>query len=331
MSQLDLNKNRQKILDTWKDVVDDKTPTNWALYGYEGPTNVLKFISQGEGGIEEMKEDLNSAKIMYAFCRVLDPKTSLYKCVLINWQGEGAPIVRKGTCANHIRDVSNILKGAHVTINARNDDEVDKDIILSKVSKSSGSVYSFKERLDQSQPQEKIGTTYKRIQPNLEINSSERDKFWAAEEEKEKLRQEEERKKKEQEQKKIEDERLLRENADRLRRDSITVEEIQKIEQKTTVASADPEISKDVKIELAIPGLVTEEIENQNEQNNVEDDLGIKAEALYDYQAADDTEISFDPGDIICHIDKIDQGWWQGLSPDGTFGLFPANYVQLLP
>jgi len=55
------------------------------------------------------------------------------------------------------------------------------------------------------------GTSYKRIQPNLEINSSERDKFWAAEEEKEKLRQEEERKKKEQEQKKIENERLLRE------------------------------------------------------------------------------------------------------------------------
>lgn len=55
------------------------------------------------------------------------------------------------------------------------------------------------------------GTTYKRIQPYLEINSSERDKFWAAEEEKEKLRQEEEQKKKEQEQKNIEDERLLRE------------------------------------------------------------------------------------------------------------------------
>lgn len=55
------------------------------------------------------------------------------------------------------------------------------------------------------------GTAYKRIQPNLEINSTERDKFWAAEEEKEKLRQEEERKKKEVEQKKIENERLLRE------------------------------------------------------------------------------------------------------------------------
>jgi hypothetical protein len=43
------------------------------------------FLLIAEGGIEEMKEDLNSSKIMYAFCRVLDPKTSLYKCVLINW------------------------------------------------------------------------------------------------------------------------------------------------------------------------------------------------------------------------------------------------------
>lgn len=55
------------------------------------------------------------------------------------------------------------------------------------------------------------GTTYKRIQPNLEINPSERDKFWAAEEEKEKLRQVEEQIKKKHEQKIIEDERLLRE------------------------------------------------------------------------------------------------------------------------
>jgi hypothetical protein len=37
------------------------------------------------GGIEEMAEDLNSGKIMYAFCKVMDPKTSLPKCVLINW------------------------------------------------------------------------------------------------------------------------------------------------------------------------------------------------------------------------------------------------------
>lgn len=43
-----------------------------------------------------MTDDLNSGKIMYAFLKVDDPKTSLPKYVLINWQGEGANIVRKG-------------------------------------------------------------------------------------------------------------------------------------------------------------------------------------------------------------------------------------------
>ena len=57
---------------------------------------------------------------------------------------------------------------------------------------------------------------------------------------------------------------------------------------------------------------------------------GMKARALYDYQAADDTEITFDPGDIITHIDAIDEGWWQGLGPDGTYGLFPANHVEVI-
>lgn len=45
---------------------------------------------------------------------------------------------------------------------------------------------------------------------------------------------------------------------------------------------------------------------------------------------ADDTEISFDPGDIITNIDQIDEGWWQGFAPDGSYGMFPSNYVELI-
>ncbi|KAG8232401.1 hypothetical protein J437_LFUL013972, partial [Ladona fulva] len=143
---INLSKNRDTLLSAWKEVVDDKCKTNWALFGYEGQTNDLKVVSKGEGGIEELTDDLNSGKIMYAFCKVIDPKTSLPKCVLINWQGEGAPLVRKGTCANHVRDVARFFIGAHVTINARTEEEVDPDIIMDKVSKSTGSAYSFKDR-----------------------------------------------------------------------------------------------------------------------------------------------------------------------------------------
>uniref|UniRef100_A0A9L0SH96 Src substrate cortactin n=1 Tax=Equus caballus TaxID=9796 RepID=A0A9L0SH96_HORSE len=59
-----------------------------------------------------------------------------------------------------------------------------------------------------------------------------------------------------------------------------------------------------------------------------ENDLGITAIALYDYQAAGDDEISFDPDDIITNIEMIDDGWWRGLCK-GRYGLFPANYVEL--
>ena len=44
--------------------------------------------------------------------------------------------------------------------------------------------------------------------------------------------------------------------------------------------------------------------------------------------AEDANEISFDPDDVITNIQKIDDGWWQGVAPDGKEGLFPANYVE---
>ena len=41
-------------------------------------------------------------------------------------------------------------------------------------------------------------------------------------------------------------------------------------------------------------------------------------------------EISFDPGDIITEVDTFDEGWWKGRGPDGSYGMFPANYVELI-
>ena len=46
--------------------------------------------------------------------------------------------------------------------------------------------------------------------------------------------------------------------------------------------------------------------------------------------SANDTEITFDPHDLITGVEKVDQGWWRGYAPNGHHGLFPANYVELL-
>ncbi|KAF8783085.1 Src substrate protein p85 like protein [Argiope bruennichi] len=67
----------------------------------------------------------------------------------------------------------------------------------------------------------------------------------------------------------------------------------------------------------------------EEELYEVPENSGVSAVALYDYQAADSDEISFDPDDIITNIEMIDEGWWRG-ECRGQIGLFPSNYVQLL-
>lgn len=42
-------------------------------------------VCVSDGGLEELIEELNSGKVMYAFCRVQDPNSGLPKYVLINW------------------------------------------------------------------------------------------------------------------------------------------------------------------------------------------------------------------------------------------------------
>lgn len=413
---VDLSKYNSALKEAWRDVISEKSDTNWALFSYEGHSNVLKVVSKGDGGITELREDLNSGKIMYAFVKLNDPKTSLDKCVLINWQGDGANTVKKGLCANHLRDIEKFFTGSHFTYNARNEDEVDEDILVEKLKKL-GSEYSFKMKVEPHEPTMPVGTRYQKVNAGKEINSQERDKFWKKEEEEEKKRLDEEKKRRQQDQLRLEKEIAEREEKETKKRDQqseIRNEKIDKIkkfegdsfkhetethnvapekpvrasilkanaqnfennlsantlkvaspeptnieqalsdddgEQYATIKRSPKDINNAPKTaetptspaqsepvsEKSNPTPFVEQTVQMLEQDFVDEYIfgiakdGYKARALYDYQAADDTEISFDPGDVITNIEKVDEGWWQGLAPDGiTYGLFPANYVELL-
>ncbi|XP_057177941.1 drebrin-like a isoform X1 [Triplophysa rosa] len=221
---VNLSKNGPALTEAYNEVVNGRRNTNWVLFTYEGNSNDIRVAGKGDGGIEEMAEELNSGKIMYGFCRVTDPSSGVPKFVLINWTGEGVKDVRKGICANHVHSMGIFLRGAHVTINARSEDDVEPSAIMEKVSKGSGVNYNTHKESNQNsnyEPPGRVGSVYKKISALDEIQSIDRENFWAKAEQEEEKRRQEERRKVNEERERLEKEQVeqdAKEAAERERR-----------------------------------------------------------------------------------------------------------------
>ncbi|XP_035464099.2 drebrin-like protein B [Scophthalmus maximus] len=500
---VNLSKNGAALMAAYKEVVDGKSDTNWALFTYEGNSNDIRLVETGDGGLEEMVEELNSGKVMYAFCRVQDPNSGLPKYVLINWTGEGVKDSRKGMCANHVSSIGNFLQGAHVTINARDDEDVEPDTILAKVAKASGVNFNFHKQTEyRDAPRGPVGSVYLKVNAVEEIQRTKKDDFWGQTQrdeevrrreetgraEQERLRSESERREMEERQTR-ERERKEKERAQRMQEDKIyqrqreeeeeeREREQQRLNQQETPQKKKSGINSAASVQKAheAKSLISQrsfnprDVFKQREQSfevhdrpspaaarpgklqspflsqksferetarqpqyptppavvrassvtppspvrpdsppaaaftyvphetpettsspvhpadgeeewsdefdddadeptpepaeepaapeenlyeaagsqaSPEEDLyenverhydtveeqngeNVCAKAVYDYQAADNTEITFDPEDIITGIEMLDEGWWRGYGPDGHYGMFPANYVELL-
>ncbi|XP_062269590.1 drebrin-like a isoform X2 [Platichthys flesus] len=524
---VNLSKNGAALMAAYKEVVDGKTNTNWALFTYEGNSNEIRLAEKGDGGLEEMVEELNSGKVMYAFCRVEDPNSGLPKYVLINWTGEGVKDTRKGFCANHVSSMASFLKGAHVTINARGDDDVEPQTILAKVSTASGANFNFHQKTEyRDAPRGPVvrrqgdtcggfvhaqaemstthpllrfqGSVYRKVNAVEEIQQTKKDDFWLQTQRDAEVSRQEDSKRAEVERQRMERERMEMEVKQTREREMRSKERGQRIEQdklyqkqreeeaereqqqrpnqqeseiKRTGISAAASVQKanEAKSLISQRAFNPRDVFKQREQSfeandrsstsrpgklqspflsqksferetlrmpqfptagvktspvqspspvqpqspvqspvqpvsppaapyytshlshspvqpageeewsdEFEDDadeatpesqeylyvaaeeepavgpdqnlyenleLGhhtaeengaeangenICARAVYDYQAVDDSEITFDPDDIISGIDMVDEGWWRGYAPDGHYGMFPANYVELL-
>ncbi|GLV44065.1 cortactin [Carabus blaptoides fortunei] len=108
------------------------------------------------------------------------------------------------------------------------------------------------------------------------------------------------------------------------------VEETENIQTQSVVkeVAPPPVVVAELPANTVVEPASVEPAVEEEEPEVVLEDTGLTAIALYDYQAAADDEISFDPDDTITHVEMIDQGWWRGLCRN-QYGLFPANYVQL--
>ncbi|KAI4897905.1 hypothetical protein NFI96_023103 [Prochilodus magdalenae] len=232
---VNLSKNGASLSAAYNEVVDGVEDTNWALFTYEGNSNDIQVAGKGAGGLEEMVQEFNSGKVMYGFCKVLDPSSGVSKLVLINWTGEGVKGTRKGICANHVQSMANFLRGAHLTVNARSEDDVDPDEIMNKVSKAAGVNYSVHSENTKSsnhhEPPSSVGSVYQKISAADEIKDIDKESFWAQAEREEKKRRLQERKKAEQERQRLENEIKKKEARDSAERERQQRERHKQIEQ----------------------------------------------------------------------------------------------------
>ena len=58
---------------------------------------------------------------------------------------------------------------------------------------------------------------------------------------------------------------------------------------------------------------------------------GKRALIQYDYEKAEDNELELREGEYVTNIEMVDEDWWMGQNSQGETGLFPSNYVELVP
>eukprot|EP00106_Octopus_bimaculoides_P009468 XP_014776910.1 PREDICTED: drebrin-like protein A [Octopus bimaculoides] len=450
---IDLSTNRDSLLEAYKDVANDKTNTNWALFGYVGTSDVLKVVERGSDGIEELVDEVNSSKVQYAYCRVKDPNTDLPKYVLINWSS----VYQKTYAKKDINTKKRDEFWAKTEEEEKKRQQEDRDRLVKEKDKLEQD-RKKREEQETAEREKKIREKMKVInqqkvyesKTKTTANKQEEKENWAKvqaeckkDEEERRMRSESLRKERVAEAQnvvsnKTQSKRALFEQRSREveydpapgppRRQSldhyvdgyneptspepisptgpppqvppslqssrhdgyevpVSRRHLQQEQQQhhtpsvplpqpvapavqMRAISPQPEPA-DTAINLlrdSLPRRQTDDDDDDDDDDEDEDDdmeydamtikrkvpvakevpepepeqpaeteeefppkdKGMCVRALYDYQAADDTEISFDPDDVITNVEQFDEGWWNGISPSGEYGMFPANYVEVI-
>ncbi|KAF2099438.1 hypothetical protein NA57DRAFT_37617 [Rhizodiscina lignyota] len=163
MATLNLSTNGPSITNSYQKIVNSPPPSGpqtssatygqWAVYSVQAPLvsafqndsgkeSVLKVQTTGEGELADLVEEFSDGRIQFGFVKVKDPNTTLPKCVLVAWCGQGVPERTKGYFTSHLAAVSRLLHGYHVQVTARSDADLTPENIVQKVADSSGSKYS---------------------------------------------------------------------------------------------------------------------------------------------------------------------------------------------
>uniref|UniRef100_A0AAF5D0N5 SH3 domain-containing protein n=1 Tax=Strongyloides stercoralis TaxID=6248 RepID=A0AAF5D0N5_STRER len=365
---VNLTKHEKVLNEAFERIANSSTGDEWMLLDYEGQSNIIKLSDRGSDGLEELGIKSSATKqpkvvmihwqgegvsskriydtaghpeairhyfrhihtIIHARDEVDLEKDSILK--VLNKLGgfkedkniQGSSIVP----SEKVTSVYQPIKPSRdININERNNfwKKMKEEEEKSKEETQKHNIITPTIKNNNYEKSEKISSVYKKIEPSKDINLKERNEYWKKLNEEENVNMNENS---------IKVENNLIKN-----RKNMFEEKFKSIE-KETIKMPSSEIKEYNENNSIVPS-ISSEINNktpdtssikeiEEKVSNTKLSSSASAVALWDYTAQDDTEISFNPNDIIYEIDQFDEGWWRGRAPDGSYGMFPANYVQLL-
>ncbi|KAJ8394452.1 hypothetical protein AAFF_G00046630 [Aldrovandia affinis] len=219
---VNLSKNRLAILTAYQDVIDEASSTDWAVYTYEDSSDDLNLACSGGGGLAEITTTFDSGHIMYGFCRLKEPSSTLPHYILINWVGEDVPDARKCTCASHVATIAEFFQGVDVVVNASSLEDIDPVAIGQRLTNGTAPVASPVLRRLQTRDEEDmetVGTSYQKTNAEMELKTLNREQFWEKAKREEEMRKEEERRRAAEERRRFEEERMALEKQEQEERE----------------------------------------------------------------------------------------------------------------
>ncbi|XP_066501512.1 drebrin isoform X2 [Hoplias malabaricus] len=278
---VNLSKNRLALLTAYQDVIDETSPTDWALYTYEDDSNDLTLASSGGGGLAEITVTFDNSRIMYGFCSLKEPTATLPRYILINWVGEDVPDARKCACASHVATIAEFFQGVDVIINASSMDDIDPSAIGQRLTNGTVPVASpvlSRLRTRDDENAENVGTTYQKTNAEIEMKKINREEFWEQAKREEEMRKEEERKKVAEERQRFEEERMELEKKEQEEREKRYREREKQIEETRKKMQEEEEAKEKSRSQPLITEPSLEDPSQEKKETEVEEAAAIIAQ-----------------------------------------------------
>lgn len=111
------------------------------------PNSKKEYTAESVGsGFSEFLGTFEDTKVQFGLARVSPPGSDVQKLILIGWCPDSAPLKTRASFASNFGVVANqVLKSYHVQVTARDEDDLDENELLMKISNAAGARYSIQQ------------------------------------------------------------------------------------------------------------------------------------------------------------------------------------------